>query len=108
MWPNNYWVGCLSWMDTVQNLGAGEIILTSVDRDGTMLGMDMDLIRSISGIVDLPVIASGGFNNDDPIEDLARDNIISGIAIGASLHRKNVRIPELKKRLKKNGIKVRI
>jgi len=97
-----------SWMDTVQNLGAGEIILTSVDRDGTMLGMDMDLIRSISGIVDLPVIASGGFNNDDPIEDLARDNIISGIAIGASLHRKNVRIPELKKRLKKNGIKVRI
>jgi imidazoleglycerol phosphate synthase cyclase subunit len=101
------WDVC-AWMDTVQNLGAGEIILTSVDRDGTMLGMDMDLIRSVSGLVDLPVIASGGFTNDDPIEDLVRDNIISGVAIGASLHRNNLSIPDLKKRLNKSGIKVRI
>ncbi len=95
-------------MEIVQNLGAGEIILTSVDCDGTMNGIDLDLIRSISGIVDLPVIASGGFCNDDPIEDLVREGIISGIAIGASLHRGNVSISSLKNRLRENGIKVRI
>lgn len=96
------------WMDNVQNLGAGEIILTSVDRDGTMLGLDLELIKSIGGIVDLPLVVSGGFNNDDPIEALVRDNIISGIAIGASLHRKNVNISSLKNRLSENGIKVRL
>ena len=78
------------WMERVQDLGAGEIILTSVDCDGTMGGLDLELIRSISGIVDLPVIASGGFNNDDPIEDLIREGMISGLAIGASLHRKYI------------------
>jgi len=96
------------WMESVQNLGAGEIILTSVDCDGTMNGMDFELIRSISGIVDLPVIASGGFTNDDPIEDLINEGMISGIAIGASLHRKYVQIPNLKQRLRENGINVRI
>ena len=96
------------WMEVVQSLGAGEIILTSVDCDGTMSGMDLELIRSISGIVDLPVIASGGFANDDPIEDLAGERIISGIAIGASLHQDDVNIPSLKKRLHASGIKVRI
>ena len=96
------------WMERVQDLGAGEIILTSVDCDGTMGGLDLELIRSISGIVDLPVIASGGFNNDDPIEDLIREGMISGLAIGATLHRKDVNISSLKKRLHANGINVRI
>lgn len=96
------------WMEKVQNLGAGEVILTSVDCDGTMGGLDFELIRSISGIVDLPVIASGGFNNDDPIEELIKEGMISGIAIGASLHRDQVKIPSLKKRLRENGINVRI
>ena len=96
------------WMESVQDLGAGEVILTSVDCDGTMRGMDLELIRSISGIVELPVIASGGFNNDDPIEDLIREGMISGLAIGATLHRKDVNISSLKKRLHANGINVRI
>ena len=96
------------WMENVQDLGAGEVLLTSVDCDGTMRGMDLELIRSISGIVDLPVIASGGFTNDDPIEDLIREGMISGIAIGASLHREDVNISSLKKRLHANGINVRI
>jgi len=96
------------WMERVQNLGAGEIILTSVDCDGTMNGMDLELIRSISGIVDLPVIASGGFSDDDPIVELANEGVISGIAIGASLHREKVSIPILKKTLSENGVKVRI
>jgi len=96
------------WMEIVQTLGAGEIILTSVDCDGTMNGIDLDLIRSISGIVDLPIIASGGFCNEDPIEDIAREGVISGIAIGASLHRGNVSIPSIKGRLRDNGIKVRV
>jgi imidazoleglycerol phosphate synthase cyclase subunit len=96
------------WMVRVQELGAGEVILTSVDCDGTMNGMDLGLIRSISGIVDLPVIASGGFTNDDPIEELVREGVISGIAIGASLHKKDISIPSLKKRLHSNGINIRI
>jgi imidazoleglycerol phosphate synthase cyclase subunit len=96
------------WMERVQELGAGEVILTSVDCDGTMNGMDIGLIRSISGLVDLPVIASGGFTNDDPIEDLIRERVISGVAIGASLHRKNLSISSLKKRLHSNGINIRI
>jgi imidazoleglycerol phosphate synthase cyclase subunit len=97
-----------NWMERVQEMGAGEVILTSVDFDGTMNGMDLGLIRSISGIVDLPVIASGGFTNDDPIEDIIREKVISGVAIGASLHRKHLSISSLKKRLHSNGIKIRI
>lgn len=96
------------WIETVQRLGAGEIFLTSVDRDGTMLGLDMELIQSISGVVDLPVIISGGFNNDDPVEDLAKSGLISGIAIGASLHKEHASISEIKDRLKRSGVAVRI
>ena len=98
----------VEWMEITQKLGAGEIILTSVDCDGTMNGMDLDLIRAISGIVDIPLIVSGGFSEQDSIIDIASNKAISGIAIGASLHRKKVNINELKNLLNKNGIKVRI
>lgn len=50
----------LEWARTVEGLGAGEILLTSVDRDGSMSGYDLDLIRSVSAAVNIPVVASGG------------------------------------------------
>jgi cyclase len=49
-----------AWADMVETMGAGEILLTSIDRDGTLEGYDLDLIRSVAEAVDIPVIASGG------------------------------------------------
>ena len=53
-------LGPVNWAEQVEAFGAGEILLTSIDRDGTMEGYDLDLIRAVSGAVSIPVIASGG------------------------------------------------
>ena len=96
------------WIETVQNLGAGEILLTSIDSDGTMNGLDLNLINSITGLTDIPIIISGGFCSEDPIVDIAREGKVAGIAIGMALHRKKIDLSMIKERLVQNNIKIRI
>jgi len=69
-------LNALNWADRVQQLGAGEILLTSMDKDGTKTGYDLDLIKAITNKVSIPVIASGGVGN---LNDLA-----DGLKAGAS------------------------
>ena len=92
----------LDWAQKVEKLGAGEILLTSVDQDGTELGIDHDLMKAVSSQIKIPVIASGGTKDEDDVIKLFNDSNCSAIAIGSILHYEKIDINELKKELKKN------
>ena len=97
----------VNWAIEAQKLGAGEILLTSMDRDGTKSGYDLDLIKKISSIINIPLIASGGVGT---LEHLA-----SGLKSGASavlaasiFHFKTHSVQEAKQYLKSQNLEVRI
>ncbi|OIR01714.1 imidazole glycerol phosphate synthase subunit HisF [mine drainage metagenome] len=96
------------WACEVQALGAGEILLTSMDRDGTKNGFDLALTRAVSEAVDIPVIASGGVGN---LQHLA-DGILLGHAdavLAASIfHYGEYTVREAKQYLRERGIEVRL
>lgn len=98
----------LEWAKEAERLGAGEILLTSMDRDGTKDGYDLEITRMISESVNIPVIASGGVGN---LQHLC-DGVIKGKAdavLAASIfHFREYSIKEAKEYLKKNGVAVRI
>ena len=98
----------LAWAKKVQTLGAGEILLTSMDRDGTKQGYDIDLLRLVSQTVRVPVIASGGAGS---LEHLAQ-GLIEGKAdavLAASIfHFREFTIKQAKTYLKKRGVPVRL
>jgi cyclase len=75
----------VQWATEAVDRGAGQILVTSIDRDGTRTGFDLDLINEISSRVDVPVIASGGCRNKEDVEE-ARKAGANGVAIGAALH----------------------
>lgn len=75
-----------SWAKEVEQLGAGEILLTSVDLDGTGLGYDLELIKTVSEIVSIPVIASGGPGKLEDIRKVITDGHADAVAIAAMLH----------------------
>ncbi|NLP44835.1 MAG: imidazole glycerol phosphate synthase subunit HisF [Peptococcaceae bacterium] len=98
----------LEWACKVERLGAGEILLTSMDRDGTKEGYDNDLNRTISQAVSIPVIASGGVGK---LEHLADGLTIGGAdaVLAASIfHYGEYKISEVKSYLKSRGIPVRL
>lgn len=98
----------VEWAARAVELGAGEILLTSMDADGTLAGYDIELTRIISDYVSVPVIASGGAGTSLHFADvLTRGN--ADAALAASLfHDGKLRIPELKRELQKQGVPVRL
>ncbi len=97
----------IAWAKRVERLGAGEILLTSMDRDGTKEGYDIDLLRRLSLAVSIPVIASGGAGTKEHFYQ-AFSKGRADAALAASLfHRKELRISALKTYLKKKGICIR-
>lgn len=89
-------------------LGAGEILLTSVDRDGTMKGYDLELIRSVAEVVNIPVVASGGAGNYEHMLQAVKDGKASAVAAASIFHFTHQTPIEAKRFLKDNGIAVRI
>ncbi len=101
-------IDAIEWAKKVVNLGAGEILLTSMDCDGTKAGYDIELTRKISDEVNVPVIASGGAGT---LEHFYEALTIGGAdaALAASLfHYKELEINQVKKYLKEKGVPVRI
>ncbi|MGP1449706.1 MAG: imidazole glycerol phosphate synthase subunit HisF [Wolinella sp.] len=99
-------IDLLEWANEVYNRGAGEILLTSMDADGTRAGYDCEQLRAVSKKAPLPLIASGGAGNMEHI----RDAFLSGAdaALAASIfHYREIEIIELKRYLKRNNIEVR-
>lgn len=97
----------LEWAKTVSELGAGEILLTSVNYDGTLKGFDGELIKKVSNIVSIPVIASGGFGKPIDFAKAVNDYNADAVAIGSALHYNITSVEEIKKYSKDKSILVR-
>ncbi|MBU1018707.1 MAG: imidazole glycerol phosphate synthase subunit HisF [Patescibacteria group bacterium] len=94
------------WIKKVYELGAGEILLTSMDRDGTKEGYDIELLKSVSGMVSIPVIASGGAGS---LEDLYEGLCVADAVLAASIfHYGEYSIKEAKDFLNSKNITVRL
>jgi len=87
------------WMNKCQDLGAGEIILINVERDGTQRGFDLDLIDSICD-VNVPLVVSGGIVNFNDIENIVQKKIINGISINSAIYNNLLKISDVKDKLK--------
>ena len=101
-------IDALQWAEKVQELGAGEILLTSMDRDGTRIGYDIPLTKAVCDAVDIPVIASGGVGDmEDFYEGFEKAN--ADAALAASIFHFGERtIGEVKRYLADKGVSVRL
>jgi len=96
-----------NWIKECENLGAGEIFLNSIDRDGKANGYDMDTISKIVASTKLPVIACGGAGDPNHFVDLAKNTNVSAIAAGNIFHFTELSYPRAKILLKKEGLNFR-
>lgn len=96
----------VEWAKTAQNAGCGEILLTSVDQEGTRKGFDLELIQSVRDAVSIPVIASGGFGELNHIDEQFpfKDG---GIAIADAFHFDRLTVGQVKTHLQSQGFSVR-
>ena len=97
----------LAWAKEVQERGAGEILLTSMDKDGTKDGYDITLTNAISKALNIPVIASGGAGTMEHIKDAFLNGADACLA-ASIFHFRQIEIRALKRYLKENGIEVRL
>jgi cyclase len=100
-------VGAVDWARRMTELGAGEILLSSMDRDGTKRGFDIPLTRAISDAVMVPVIASGGVGTLEHLVEGVRDGHASAVLAASIFHFGTYRIHDAKAVLKSAGIPVR-
>lgn len=101
-------IDVVEWAKHIEDLGAGEILLTSMDRDGTKEGFDLSLTRTISEMVNIPVIASGGVGNLQHIADGFTEGKADAALAASIFHFGEYTIAETKTFLKERGVKVRI
>ncbi len=101
-------IRALEWARETEQLGAGEILLTSMDADGTKDGFDVKLTRAVSDLVSIPVIASGGAGNAEHFYDVfAEGHADAGLA-ASIFHYKELTIDQVKLHLKNKGVEVRL
>lgn len=98
----------IDWAWRVEGLGAGEILLTSMDRDGTREGYDIALTRSVADAVGIPVIASGGAGTLDHFLAALRDGKADAALAASLFHYRQLTIHEVKTYLSRNGVSVRL
>ena len=98
----------IQWAKKVETLGAGEILLTSMDRDGTKSGFDLSLTKKISSAVGIPVIASGGIGKINHFVDGVKKGGASALLAASVFHFGEFSISDVKKHLISEGIDVRM
>ena len=98
----------IEWAKTAVELGAGEILLTSMDADGTKAGYDIELTKAVSEAVEVPVIASGGAGELDHMTEVLQEGKASAVLAASIFHFGTFTIPETKEHLQKAGIPVRL
>lgn len=99
----------LDWAKQVEKHGAGEILLTSMDADGTQNGFDLELTRSVSLTSNIPVIASGGAGaNMEHFKDVFEYGAADAALAASVFHYNTIKIPDLKEYLSENNIPVRL
>ncbi|GGO05172.1 imidazole glycerol phosphate synthase subunit HisF [Saccharibacillus kuerlensis] len=97
----------LEWVRKAESLGAGEILLTSMDADGTKDGFDLDLTRAVCREVSVPVIASGGAGRSEHFYDVFTEGAADAGLAATIFHYKEIAIPDLKNQLKQKGVEIR-
>ncbi|GIV66849.1 MAG: imidazole glycerol phosphate synthase subunit HisF [Chloroflexota bacterium] len=97
----------LEWAEQAVRLGAGEILLTSMDRDGTRAGFDLELTRAFSQTLPVPIIASGGAGQLEHFAEVLGEGGADAALAATLFHDGIIRIPALKRYLSQNGIPVR-
>lgn len=97
----------IEWAIKVEKMGAGEILLTSMDADGTKNGYDIPLTRRISDIVRIPVIASGGAGKKEHFLNVIQEGHADAVLAASLFHYREMEILDLKNYLNKNGIPIR-
>jgi cyclase len=98
----------LKWAQEVERRGAGEILLTSMDKDGTRDGYDIELTAAISDIVDIPVIASGGAGNLEHLYQAVVDGKADAVLCASIFHYREYTIKQAKEYLASKGVAVRL
>jgi cyclase len=105
-------IDAVAWAERMARAGAGEILLTSMDRDGTKSGYDLELLRAVTDVVSIPVIASGGGGDAEDLAAALDDGPEGGhcqAALAASIfHFRETTVPDVKLRLSELGIPVRL
>ena len=101
-------INAKSFAKEMQERGAGEILLTSMDKDGTKSGYDIDLTRSISDLLNIPIIASGGAGKLEHLANVIKEGKASAILAASIFHFGEISIKEAKAYLNSKGIQVRI
>ena len=100
-------IDLLEWARKVEQLGAGEILLTSMDADGTKDGYDIPMTRAVTDLVGIPVIASGGAGTAEHLKDAIIKANADAVLAASIFHYREIPIPDLKEYLKSEGIPVR-
>ena len=101
-------IDAVEWAKKAVNCGAGELLITSMDRDGTKKGFDLDLTKKISSRVSVPIVASGGVGSLKDFVDGFKKGGATGLLAASVFHFGNFTIKEVKKKLKAEGLPVRI
>ena len=101
-------IDALEWAEKAYKLGAGELLVTSMDKDGTKDGYDIELTRRISELVKIPVIASGGAGNLEHFKDALTEGRADAALAASLFHYKELEINEVKQYLRNEGVSVRL
>ncbi|MBT9460055.1 MAG: imidazole glycerol phosphate synthase subunit HisF [Rugosibacter sp.] len=104
----NTGLDAIQWAQQVQALGAGEILLTSMDRDGTKAGFDLALTRGVADAVSIPVIASGGVGNLDHLADGVTLGRADAVLAASIFHYGEFTVREAKEHMRQRGVEVRL
>ena len=105
---NRTGIDVVDWARRVQQLGAGEILLTSMDRDGTKSGFDLALTRAVADAVSVPVIASGGVGTLDHLADGVQQGGADAVLAASIFHYGEFTVAQAKQRMAERGIPVRL
>jgi cyclase len=97
----------IEWVRKGVELGAGEIMITSVDQEGTRKGFDIGLVRAVSDSVSIPVIASGGMGTVEHLVDAVKNGRADAVAVAGVLHYKHLAIPDIRKAAIEAGVSMR-
>jgi len=105
---NNTGLDAIEWARKVESLGAGEILLTSMDRDGTKSGFDLALTRAVSDAVRIPVIASGGVGTLEHLAEGVSEGRADAVLAASIFHFGQHTVREAKELMRARGIEVRL
>lgn len=101
-------VDAVEWARRAAELGAGEVLLTSIDQDGTRRGFDVELVRQVATSVPVPVIASGGAGSPEDVRRVVVEGRADAVAVAHLLHFRRSSLAEIKQHLHAHGVPVRV